>query len=99
VDIVILFGRGAREWLARIEQKLDMILDKENVMADELDILTQEVEETEGAIDSVIALVQGLSDYIKAHSDNPAAMLELAAKLDAGQQKIAAAVAANPLPE
>jgi len=60
--------------------------------------LKAEVQETQGAVDSAIALIVGLSDFIKLHSEDPAALLAMAAELDAKQTAIAEAVAANPVP-
>ncbi len=71
-------------------------------MASELDAamlkLQTEVEETQGAVNSAVTLIQGLADFIRANSANPAALLDLANKLDADQAAIAAAVDANPVP-
>ena len=61
--------------------------------------LETEVEETRGAVDSATVLIQGLADYIRANSADPAALIAMSDKLDADQAAIAAAVAANPLPE
>lgn len=60
--------------------------------------LTNEVTETRGAIASMKALLQGLSDYIKANSNDPAKLEALADSLQAGQDEAAAAIAANPVP-
>jgi len=86
------------ESLERIEKKIDSLLKKEKHMSAELDLLKAEVQETQGAVDSAIALIVGLSDFIKLHSEDPAALLAMAAELDAKQAAIAAAVAANPVP-
>ena len=64
-------------------------------MSAELDRLTTEVEETKTAVDSVLALVTGLADQIRALKDDPVRLEALADELDAKQQAIAAAVAAN----
>ena len=63
-----------------------------------LDTLTQAVNDETGAADSIIALVGGLSTYIKDHASDPAAMLALADSLNAKKQAILDAVAANPVP-
>ncbi len=67
-------------------------------MSVELTRLTQEVAETQGAVQSAIALLEGLSQFIRDHVDDPAALNQLADNLDAQQAAIAAAVAANPIP-
>jgi len=90
--------KSIRESLDRIEKVLYGIVQKEKHMSAELDLLKAEVQETQGAVDSAIALIVGLSDFIKLHSEDPAALLAMAAELDAKQAAIAAAVAANPVP-
>jgi len=84
--------------LNRIETVINIMNDREVIMAGELEKLIVEVAETETAVDSAIALIVGLSDYIKLHANDPVAMLALANSLDAKQAVIAAAVAANPVP-
>lgn len=81
-----------------MDGKLNLILKGvEKIMAD-LAVLTTEVEQTEGAVASVLALVTGLADEIRRLQADPAALQALADRLDAQQAAIAAAVAANPLP-
>ncbi len=63
-----------------------------------LDVLTQAVNDETGAADSIIALVGGLSDYIRSHATDAAAMTALADTLTAKKQAILDAVAANPIP-
>lgn len=63
-----------------------------------LDTLTASVTSVEGAADSIITLVGGLSDYIKANTTNPAALTALANGLDAKKAAILAAINANPVP-
>jgi len=74
---------------------LGVILRKLTSMSAELDKLTQEVSENNTAVDSLITLVTGLADQIRALKDDPAKLLQLANDLDAQQAKIAAAVTAN----
>lgn len=64
-------------------------------MSAELDRLTAEVAQTSTAVDSVLALVEGLAQQIRDLSGNPAALNALADELDAKQAAIAAAVTAN----
>ena len=85
--------------LDRIVELQAKILKRMEMMADELANLTQEVTETEGVVASAVALLTGLSEYIKVHASDPAALTALAARLDTQKAQLAAAVAANPLPE
>ena len=61
--------------------------------------LTQEVTEMSGEVDSAIVLIQGLADFIRENANDPQALLDLAAQLDAKELDLANAVAANPVPE
>jgi hypothetical protein len=81
-----------------MDGKLNLILQGvDKIMAD-LTTLTNEVEQTEGAVASVLALVTGLADEIRRLQADPAALQALADRLDAQQAAIAAAITANPLP-
>ena len=64
-------------------------------MSAAMDRLTSEVSETSTAVDSVLALVEGLAQQIRDASGDPAALNRLADELDAKQAAIAAAVTAN----
>ena len=93
------------EKLERIQKDLDdikkalvIVVEKENHMSAELDALTLEVAETKGMVDSAVLLLQGLSEYIRVHANDPLAMFALAADLDAQQATLTAAIAANPVP-
>lgn len=93
------------EKLERIQKDLDdikkalvIVVEKENHMSAELDALTLEVAETRGMVDSAVLLLQGLSEYIRSHANDPLAMYALAADLDAQQAILTAAIAANPVP-
>lgn len=92
----LCFGYGAM--MRRIEHKLNLLLEKGDQMSKQMDDLTREVAETQGAVDSAIVLIQGLSDYLHANADDPVAIEKMANDLDAEQAKLAAAVAANPVP-
>lgn len=63
-----------------------------------LDALTKAVTDEEGAADSIITLVGGLSEFIKANTTNPAALTALAESLDAKKKAILDAITANPVP-
>ena len=81
--------------LEHLHELMHQIKERLITMSAALDRLTQEVSETKDAVASVLALVQGLADQIRNNSDDPAALEKLADDLDAAQQEIAAAVAAN----
>ncbi len=62
--------------------------------------LKEEVRQTQEASASIIALVKGLAQQIRDNATNPAALQEMADKLDGVQTEIAAAVLENsPAPE
>jgi hypothetical protein len=84
--------------LNRIEQNLSLVLESEAYMTAEFDVLTAAVTDVSGAVDSVLTLVTGLSAYIKAHANDPAALLAFAKDLETKKDAIVAAVAANPVP-
>jgi chromosome segregation ATPase len=81
--------------LEHLHELMHQIKERLIVMSAALDRLTQEVSETKDAVASVLALVQGLADQIRDNAEDPAALNKLADDLDAAQQEIAAAVAAN----
>jgi len=60
-----------------------------------LEALTLEVTETEGAVDSAIVFMGGLAQMLRDAAGDPAAINALAARLEAKQQAIAAAIVAN----
>lgn len=64
-------------------------------MSAALDKLTAEVAEMSSAVDSALSLIAGLAQQIRDLKDDPAKLEALAAELDAKQQEIASAVAAN----
>jgi hypothetical protein len=84
--------------LKKVINILHQIVEKENVMSEALDTLTLEVRELETVVDSAIALINGLAAQLRAIADDPAAILALAAELDAKEQELAAAVVANTPP-
>lgn len=67
-------------------------------MSAELDALTLEVADTNTIMQSAIVLIQGLAAQLQAIANDPAAILQLAADLDAQSDALAAAVAANTPP-
>jgi hypothetical protein len=64
-------------------------------MALDLSVLAAEVTEIGGTVDSAIALIQALADKIENNIDDPAALQALVDELNAKQEALAAAVAAN----
>lgn len=70
-------------------------------MATGLDSLTQEVAAMGGAIDSAVTLIVGfeakLNEIIAAGNNDPA-LVQFASDLAAQRQRLADAVAANPIP-
>ncbi len=64
-------------------------------MSAELDQLTAQVHANTSVVQSAVALINGISDRIKAAGTDPAALQALTAKLDQQDQGLAAAVAAN----
>ncbi len=82
---------------------LQRILKEERAMAIDLTGLTAKVAKVQGAEDSAVALLEGLTAYIKSipPSNDPAtqaALDDLASKLDVGADGLSAAVVANPVP-
>lgn len=64
-------------------------------MKNELERLRLEVEQTESAVDSAVALISGLSEQIRATAGDRDAANSLADRLDSSVNKLGAAVAAN----
>lgn len=71
------------------------MLEKEQIMSEQLDKLTTEVTETVTVQQSAILLLQGLSAQIAAMKDDPIALQALADSLDASSNALAEAIAAN----
>lgn len=84
--------------LEEILELVHQLLHQEAHQMAAIDTVLTEVTETRGQVDSLIALVTGLSAYIRDNVGNEDALLEVADQLDSLQSDIAAAVAANPLP-
>ena len=83
--------------LFRFVSNLDLLLQGEKIMA-RLDQLTAEVAEVQGTVASAIALIQGLAQQIKDAGTDQAALDDIVAQLNAQQEALAAAVAANSEP-
>lgn len=76
-------------------KSLLLIIKNQTNMSAELDQLTTEVAETRTVIDSAITLIAGIKAQLDAAGTDPAALAALSASLDAGQQALADAIAAN----
>jgi|SRR6478752_3086301 len=78
-----------------IEKQLDRLLKGQRKMSAQLDRLIRETQETQTAVDSVLALVDGLAQQLRDAADDPQKINDLADQLDTLQTKIANAVVAN----
>jgi len=67
-------------------------------MADPVTDLGVAVDATVGTEESAGVLIQGFGDYVRAHVNDPAALLAYVDKLNVAKDSLAASVAANPLP-
>lgn len=91
-----------RQGLGRIEQTVNALLEagaasaaREIRTMKELDDIEREVAENASVTESAVALLGSLSDLIRANAADPVKLEELATKLDAQSNALAAAVAAN----
>lgn len=81
--------------LIRLEALLQQLLHEvEHIMA-HLDPLIAKVTKIETATDSILELVHGMAEQLREHMNEPAVIEELANRLDAKAEAIAAAVLAN----
>jgi hypothetical protein len=92
--------------LPEVDRKLNIVIGRLNSMeklmsalTDAVDALAAEVEKNTQVDQSAIVLIQGLADQIAAVATDPAKVTELAAKLKASTDALAAAVAANTVAE
>jgi len=74
---------------------LNKLIEGFTLMAMNMDRMTQEVSENTDAVDAATALLETLADEIRANAGDATAMNDLADKLDANSNRLAAAVAAN----
>ncbi len=74
--------------LGRLEKRIEK-------MATDLTRITSEVTEMSDAVDAGVALLTDLAQRIRDNSTDPAALEELADKLDASGNKLAEAIVAN----
>lgn len=84
--------------LSRVLATLNKIEQEILTMSAELTQLTASVEKLKTADASLITLVQGIADQIRAGADDKAKMLALANDLDAESSAVTAAVLANTTP-
>lgn len=90
--ILQTFSRESLEILRSIEKKV-------SDMTTALEDLQREVEEATAVSQSAVTLIGGLAQQIRDLKDDPAKLEELANKLDASSNALAAAVAANTVAE
>ena len=88
-------GCADKSALDRIEQKLQQILSKENIMSQELDALISEVARNTTVEKSALAAIQGLSAKLADAGNDPVKLAKLRADLAANDDELAAAVIAN----
>src|SRR5713101_3733079 len=81
--------------LDRIEQTLQQILLKENIMSKELDALIAEVARNTTVEKSALAAIQGLAVKLAEAGTDPVKLAKLRADLAANDDELAAAVTAN----
>jgi len=85
----------AVEQLDNLIMLVKQMLEKEQIMSEQLDKLTTEVAKTVAVQQSAILLLQGLSAQIAAMKDDPVALQALADSLDASSNALAEAIAIN----
>lgn len=75
--------------------QLNSLLKAEEKMSQELDTLKTQVEENITLEGSIVTLVNGLAAQIEANKTDPAALTDMATRLKASADIVAAAVTAN----
>lgn len=86
------FHTGGEDEVKRL---LNLIINKIDKMANELDTLTAEVSETATVIDSAVVLLKGLKAALDAAGTDPAKLAALSASLDSKQTELATAISEN----
>ena len=85
-----------QEWmLRRLVLLSHIIISKENDMADVLDGITAEVARNTTVVQSALTLIQSLHDLIVAAGTDPVKLKAITDSLQANDDQLAAAVAAN----
>ncbi len=89
--------RETAERLRRIENGLGLIHERQEIMMGIMDDLKAAVTRNTDVDDSVVLLLQGISQQLKdaQAANNPQAITDVIAQLDANTQKMADAVTAN----
>ena len=91
-NILMAFSREALEILRTLERNAKL-------MSTAMEDLQREVAEATAVSESAVALIGGLAQQIRDLKDDPAKLEELASRLDASSNALAAAVAANTVAE
>src|SRR5258706_3931548 len=81
--------------LGEIENKVDLILDRQEIMMSALDDLQAAVAAEDTVIDSAITLINGIPALIAAAGTDPAKLSALTADITAKRKDFADAVVAN----
>lgn len=81
--------------ITRINNKLNYIIIRNEVMSLELDNLTAQVKANSDLLDSATVLINGIADRITAAGVDPVKLNELTAELKAKDDVLATAVTAN----
>lgn len=92
--ILRLLGK-VRSDVRKIKDALYRVEQKENVMAKELDQLTQDVADEVTVEESAITLIEGLKSALDAAGTDPAKLAALSTSLQTEKAKLAAAVVAG----
>lgn len=89
--------RKLNKKLSKLALASDLILDKENKIMATIQELQSAVARNTDTEDSVIVLLNGLSQQLKdaIAANDPAAIADVVSKIDANTAKLAAAVVAN----
>lgn len=95
LSIMIILQKGFDDDYRRLVR----LTRKVNHMAGELAALLDAVALIEGKADSLIALTNGLGQFIRDHVNDSTALLAMADELNAKSADVQAALDANPLPE
>jgi hypothetical protein len=93
IDIFIHINDDKK--LDQILELLKTVIQKENVMAGELDALTAEVTANTDAEASAVILLGQLHDLLVAAGTDPAKLASLTSQLAASKDALAAAIVAN----
>lgn len=84
--------------LGEILEGINILNTKIDKMANELDDLTTEVQETKGIMQSAKVLIEGFAKKLEEAGTDKAKLTALKNDLNTGSEDLAAALAANPLP-